>query len=135
MMDDRYLIERRQFMRRTAGAIALAAGSVSAFGRFARGAAPATQPGGWPAIARFPEKTDLILQTDRPPNLETPLRYFREDLTPNDAFYVRWHLGELPTRIDTDRFRLSVAGLVEKPVSLSLDELRRDFEPVSVVAV
>ena len=42
-------------------------------------------------LARFPQKTDLILLTDRPPNLETPLRHFRHDLTPNDAFYVRWH--------------------------------------------
>ena len=31
----------------------------------------------------FPEKTDLILRTDRPPQLETPVRYFQSDLTPN----------------------------------------------------
>src|SRR5688572_5454465 len=37
-------------------------------------------------LARFPQKTDLILLTDRPPNLETPLRHFRHDLTPNEAF-------------------------------------------------
>ena len=27
-------------------------------------------------MARYPQKTDLILLTDRPPQLETPLRYF-----------------------------------------------------------
>ena len=43
-------------------------------------------------LARFPEKTAMILLTDRPPQLETPIHYFRQDLTPNEAFFVRWHL-------------------------------------------
>jgi DMSO/TMAO reductase YedYZ molybdopterin-dependent catalytic subunit len=86
-------------------------------------------------LARFPQKTDLILLTDRPPNLETPLRYFRHDLTPNDAFYVRWHHSGIPTSIDLRTFRIAVSGHVQNPLSLSLDELTRTFEPVSVVAV
>jgi sulfite dehydrogenase (cytochrome) subunit A len=50
-----------------------------------------TSPG--PArLVRFPEKTEMILLTDRPPQLETPLHYFRQDLAPNEAFFVRWHL-------------------------------------------
>lgn len=83
----------------------------------------------------FPDKArDLVLHTDRPPNLETPLHYFRSDLTPNDAFFVRWHLPNLPQSIDPRAFRLAVSGHVDRPLSLSLDELRR-FEPVSIVAV
>jgi DMSO/TMAO reductase YedYZ molybdopterin-dependent catalytic subunit len=85
--------------------------------------------------ARFPEKTDLILLTDRPPNLETPLKYFREDLTPNDAFFVRWHLATIPTTIDTAQFRLAVRGHVDQPLALSLDDLRKQFEPVFLIAV
>jgi sulfite dehydrogenase len=96
----------------------------------AAGAVPAA-----PEMAKFPEKTDLILLTDRPPNLETPLKYFREDMTPNEAFFVRWHLGLVPTTIDADAFRLSLAGHVENPLSLSLAELRKDYEAVSTVAV
>ena len=84
--------------------------------------------------ARLPEKTDLILLTDRPPNLETPIRYFREDLTPNEAFFVRWHLGVVPTSVDTKAYRLKVTGHVDNAVSFSLDQLRTAFEPVSVVA-
>jgi DMSO/TMAO reductase YedYZ molybdopterin-dependent catalytic subunit len=87
-----------------------------------------------PAL-QFPEKVPLITLTDRPPNLETPIRYFREDLTPNEAFYVRWHLGIVPTRVDVAAFRLKVGGHVERPLELSLDELRKRFEPASVVAV
>jgi sulfite dehydrogenase (cytochrome) subunit A len=40
-------------------------------------------------LVRFPEKTEMILLTDRPPQLETPIHYFRQDLTPNEAFFVR----------------------------------------------
>jgi hypothetical protein len=40
--------------------------------------------GGW---RRFPEKGELILQTDRLPQLETPLRYFLQDFTPKRGIY------------------------------------------------
>ena len=124
--------QRRAFLRGMAGAIAgatVAGGWPAEMCQKANGAAPR------PEMTRFPEKADLILQTGRPPNLETPLRYFREDLTPNDAFYVRWHLAVLPTRVDETEFRLNLSGHVERPLSLSLGELRKDFEPVSLVAV
>ncbi len=51
---------------------------------------------------RFPEKRELMLLTDRPPQLETPLHYFRQDVTPNEAFFVRWHVAGIPTHVDTD---------------------------------
>jgi sulfite dehydrogenase (cytochrome) subunit A len=86
-------------------------------------------------LVRFPEKTDLILRTDRPPQLETPLHYFREDLTPNDAFYVRWHLEGIPTSVDLEAFRLQIGGHVERPLSLSVADLRGQFEAVSLIAV
>jgi sulfite dehydrogenase (cytochrome) subunit A len=88
-----------------------------------------------PQMARFPEKTDLILLTDRPPQLETPIQYFQQDITPNEAFFVRWHLADVPTKVDTKTFRLTVKGHVEQELSLSLDDLRQQFEPVSVTAV
>src|SRR5207249_1777677 len=34
-----------------------------------------------PRAVAFPEKTELILLTDRPPQLETPIKYFRQDIT------------------------------------------------------
>ncbi len=86
-------------------------------------------------LVRFPGKVPMILLTDRPPQLETPLQYFFSDLTPNDAFFVRWHESGIPTTIDLSTFRLGVGGLVEKPLSLSVEELKSKFEPVSVVAV
>lgn len=87
------------------------------------------------SVARFPEKAELILLTDRPPQLETPLFYFREDLTPNEAFFVRWHLSGIPTSVDLNEFRLNIGGHVDKPLSLSVDDLKEKFEAVKTVAV
>ncbi|MEO7873454.1 MAG: molybdopterin-dependent oxidoreductase [Bacteroidia bacterium] len=80
-------------------------------------------------------KKGMILLTDRPPNLETPLRYFKEDYTPNDVFFVRWHLSGLPSSVDKDEFRLRVTGHVKKELSLSLADLRTKFKPVSLIAL
>jgi DMSO/TMAO reductase YedYZ molybdopterin-dependent catalytic subunit len=119
-------LDRRAFLRLTTAA--LGAGLLPRFGR-------AEDLPAQPNLARFPEKTDLILLTDRPPNLETPLRYFREDFTPNEAFFVRWHLGIVPTSVDAAAFRLAIKGHVQQPQALTLDELRKSFDAVSVVAV
>jgi len=87
------------------------------------------------SVARFPEKEELIMLTDRPPQLETPLFYYRQDLTPNEAFFVRWHFSGIPTKVDLREFKLTVSGHVQKPLSFSFDDLKSQFEPVSIVAV
>ena len=87
-------------------------------------------------LAKFPQKRPLILLTSRPPQLETPFSVFNESiLTPNDAFFVRYHLSVIPTSIDTDTFRLNIKGDVKTPLSLSVDDLKTKFEPVELVAV
>ena len=86
-------------------------------------------------MVRLLEKRELILQTDHPPQLERPLRYFRQDFTPNEAVFVRWHVAGIPTRVDTGSLRLQVNGHVHRSLALSLDDLRRCFEPVSIIAI
>src|ERR1700686_3610264 len=88
-----------------------------------------TAPGSFNLI-RFPEKTEMIFLTDRPPQLETPIHYFRQDLTPNEAFFVRWHLEGVPTSVDLRTFRLNVSGHVRQPLQLSVAELRSKFDPI-----
>lgn len=80
-------------------------------------------------------KKGMILLTDRPPNLETPLKYFKLDYTPNDVFFVRWHLSGIPSSVDTGTFRLKVDGHVKNPLSLSLNDLRTKFKSQSIVAL
>ena len=85
-------------------------------------------------LMRFPQKVGLRVVNDRPPCLETPWHYFRDDITSNDAFYVRWHIPAIPTTVDLRSWRLRIGGRVGKALELSLDDLRR-MESVSVVAV
>ncbi|MBO0733701.1 MAG: molybdopterin-dependent oxidoreductase [Methylocapsa sp.] len=87
-------------------------------------------------LVRYPGKRQLIRQTARPPQLETPFSVFDEGvITPNDAFFVRYHLAGIPLSIDPDAFRIDVKGTVDHPLSLSLDDLKAGFEPVEIVAV
>jgi sulfite dehydrogenase (cytochrome) subunit A len=87
-------------------------------------------------LVAYPGKRPLIRQTTRPPQLETPFSVFDEGIiTPNDAFFVRYHLADIPLTIDADAFRLTVQGKVDRPLSLSLPELKTGFEPIEFVAV
>jgi DMSO/TMAO reductase YedYZ molybdopterin-dependent catalytic subunit len=84
----------------------------------------------------FPEKRPLMVMTTRPPQLETPFSVFNESVfTPNDAFFVRWHLANIPTTVDPQTFRLTIRGRVKKNLSFSLTDLQKQFEPVEVAAV
>lgn len=71
----------------------------------------------------FPGKRSLIVHNDRPEDLETPVDFLNQWLTPTDAFFVRQHLPR-PT-LDEAKFRLLVTGRVSKEVSLTLADLRR----------
>jgi DMSO/TMAO reductase YedYZ molybdopterin-dependent catalytic subunit len=86
-------------------------------------------------IVTEPQKAPLILLTDRPVQLETPRHYFRTVFTPNEAFYVRWHLPEIPNSVDLAEWRMRVEGNVNKPAAFSLSDLMQKFKPVSVAAV
>jgi DMSO/TMAO reductase YedYZ molybdopterin-dependent catalytic subunit len=49
--------------------------------------------------------------------------------------FVRWHLAGIPTSVDEATYRLRVGGHVDRPLELSLADLRARFEPAWVVAV
>lgn len=100
----------------------------------AAGSLPSTLFAGERKLVRFPEKTDLILLTQRPPQLETPLHFFKELINPKDVLFVRWHISRVPTSIELNQWRLSISGNVEKELRLSMDDLRK-FEKVSYTAV
>ncbi len=86
-------------------------------------------------FATFPQKDPLILLTDRPVQLETPRNYFLNAITPNEAFFVRWHLDKIPTGVNLSQWRLQFEGDVERPYHLSLLDLLMRYKPVTVVAV
>lgn len=87
-------------------------------------------------LVAYPQKRPLIRLTTRPPQLETPFSVFNEGaLTPNDAFFVRYHLSDIPTKIDPATFRLRVRGKVKTALELSLAELKQLAPAVELVAV
>jgi DMSO/TMAO reductase YedYZ molybdopterin-dependent catalytic subunit len=106
-----------------------------------RGVPDFTGPGPnpyWNSVGPYitePQKAPLILMADRPVQLETPRHYFLSAFTPNEAFYVRWHLETLPNSVDLKEWRLHVEGNVGNPLTLSLPDLIGRFKPVSVAAV
>ncbi len=90
-------------------------------------------------LVKYPQKRPLIRITARPPQLETPFSVFSEGaLTPNNAFFVRYHLTLSPPAMDSlgsEKFRVAIKGNVKTPLTLSMAEVKSQFEPVEIVAV
>ena len=127
--------DRRDFLVGAAAAALTATTKDEAFAATPPTITLPMENGSRPLVA-FPQKRPLIMLSPRPPLLETPFSVFDEGvLTPNDAFYVRWHLSGIPTTIDGDAHRIRVHGLVKRPLSLSVADLRTTFKPVELVAV
>jgi DMSO/TMAO reductase YedYZ molybdopterin-dependent catalytic subunit len=86
-------------------------------------------------LEALPGKKPLIRLTYRPPNYETPVDYFDSLFTPNDAFFVRYHLADIP-EVDASAWRLKIGGAVaSKPYELTLDQLKTEFTPIEIAAV
>jgi sulfite oxidase len=73
----------------------------------------------------------MIVRSFRFVDLETPVEYFNTWLTPVPHFFVRNHMHE-PSELNSDNWRLTVGGEVEKPLTLTLAELAK-LETHSVV--
>src|ERR1700688_4035620 len=113
------MISRRRLLEGAGvGAVFAGSGLGSGFGLdlLAASAAPLDLPRGLPSGVRaeavleaLPGKKPLIKLSYRPPNYETPIANFRTAITPNDAFFVRYHLADIPT-VDAGTWRLTVGG-------------------------
>ena len=131
---------RRDFLKATGGLVLASGGSWMA--SQARGADPVLGPAELPEgmlsssiLEALPGKVPLIKKTWRPPNYETPVSYFNEVFTPNNAFYVRWHLANIP-EVAAATWRLKIGGdAVATPLELSLDNLKNNYEQVEIAAV
>jgi DMSO/TMAO reductase YedYZ molybdopterin-dependent catalytic subunit len=76
-------------------------------------------------LEALPGKKPLIKLSWRPPNYETPVELLRTAITPNDAFFVRYHLADIP-EVNPDTWRLSVGGdAAGGEIKLGLEELKQ----------
>src|SRR5205814_7643234 len=83
-------------------------------------------------LVKYPQNRPLLRLTARPPQLETPFAVFNEGvLTPNDAFFVRYHLTNAPPAealLKAEKFRVQIKGSVDTPLSFSVAELKSQFD-------
>jgi sulfite dehydrogenase (cytochrome) subunit A len=85
-------------------------------------------------LEALPGKQPLIKLSWRPPNYETPVERLADAITSSDAFFVRYHLSDIP-QVNGETWRLSVGGDgATGELSLSLDDLRR-LPAVEIAAV
>lgn len=129
---------RRTFLRQTSTLGAASALGSTALAALAANTGSVKLPfeNGERELIAYPQKRPLIVLTSRPPQLETPFSVFNESvLTPNDAFFVRYHWSGIPTSIDAQSYRLRVGGNVNIPLELTLTELKQMADAVELVAV
>lgn len=86
-------------------------------------------------LVTYPQKSPLIRMTDHPVQLETPRHFFEHAITPNHAFFVRWHLTHHSHDVDLSTWRLAIDGHVLRKLSLSMHDLLTRFPLSTVTAV
>lgn len=75
----------------------------------------------------------MIVHQKYPLNVGPPPELLRENfLTPQEHFFVRTH-GSIP-EVNPAQYRLTVQGMVQYPLTLSLEDLRHKFPSTTVVA-
>lgn len=132
---DQPVISRRNLLA-GAGGIGLTLAAEPLLAQTSRDLRLPGKPSTRPLTSAFPGKRGMLLQRTRPPLLETPFEVFDSGIvTPNDRFFVRWHWASIPDSVDPAGFRLAVRGAVQRPLSLTLDSLLRDFERIEYLAV
>ena len=132
------MLTRRGLIRTAGAGVALASSGAGLKSVVAAGLdMPAALPEGIrnsAVLDALPGKKPLIKLTYRPPNYETPIEYFRTAITPNDAFYVRYHLSFIP-EVDAKTWKLAVGGDgANGQAELTLDDLKQ-LPAAEVVAV
>ena len=127
------MLDRRELMRR-AGLAAFATG-FAPIRALALDTVTLPFDNGERPLVTYPQKRPMIGQTSRPPQLETPFHVFNDGpITPNNAFFVRYHLADVPYDIDPDKFTLEIKDKVDRPLKLSLKDIRK-LKAVEIAAV
>jgi sulfite dehydrogenase (cytochrome) subunit A len=127
------MIDRRELLKRT-GLSALVAALPSSQA-FALDSVVLPFENGKRPLVKYPQKRPMIGLTSRPPQLETPFSVFDEGpITPNNAFFVRYHLAGIPYNLDPGKFALEIKGKVDRPLKLSLKDIKK-LPAVELVAV
>jgi DMSO/TMAO reductase YedYZ molybdopterin-dependent catalytic subunit len=133
------MLTRRSVLGAAGAGFALAGSGLPRFSESLAAGAPVTPgvPSGVvdsATLETLPGKKPLIRLAYRPPNYEAPLDYFRQPITPNDQFFVRYHLSDIP-EVDAKTYKITVGGDgASGQAELTLDDLKK-LPAYEVVAV
>lgn len=72
----------------------------------------------------IPGEDGMIVRSARFFDLEMPPDFFDSWITPASHFFVRNHMHE-PVTLDTETWQLTISGEVEKPLTLTLADLKK----------
>ncbi len=75
-------------------------------------------------------KNGLTVLNDRPVNAETPPHLLDDDVTPTSRHFIR-NNGIPPEDMKSDTWMLTIDGLVDSPLKLSIADLKNRFEVVT----
>src|SRR5580704_15912538 len=126
------MLTRRHLLEAAGAGVALGGGPLGLpqlFGAKAAGVplSPGVPSGldGTATLETLPGKKPLIKLTYRPPNYESPLEYFRTPITPNDQFFIRYHLADIP-EVDAKTYKIEIGGDGAKgQTEITLDDLKK----------
>src|SRR4029079_5501423 len=105
--------DRRRFLKQTAALAGVAAGA----GLAARGQSASAQP---ELLLPPPPRRGARYSLDHLTHY-TPLQDYAGIITPAPVHFVQQHSSEFPI-IDADEHRLTIHGMVDRPLSFSMDD-------------
>lgn len=120
---------RRNFLKKTslASVAAIVGMSVPFEGNVGNGFIPAVMAN----TDKLDGKNGLTLLNDRPVNAETPPENLDDAITPTNRHFIR-NNGLLPENVSADGWSLTVDGFVDNPMTLSVSDLKSQFEVVTM---
>ncbi len=121
--------ERRGFLKRTG--MATMAAMVGANIPFAQNMPFGLVPAALAGQDMLSGKDGLTLLNDRPVNAETPPELLDDAITPINRHFIR-NNGIPPEDMDPANWTLSIDGFVDNPMQLSIQDLKDQFEVVTL---
>ena len=121
--------DRRGFLKNSglAGMAAMVGAGIPFHGNIPTGFIPAAMA----AEDVLVGKDGLTLLNDRPVNAETPPELLDDAITPTARHFVR-NNGLPPEDVDAAGWTLTIDGFVDNPMTLTIADLRRRFEVVTM---
>jgi len=124
--------DRRGFLR--GAGLATMAAMVGASIPFHRNMPAGLVPAAFAGEDVLKGKDGLKLFNDRPVNAETPAHLLDDPITPTNRHFIR-NNGVPPEEVDAAKWKVKIDGEVETELTLSIDDLKKQFEVVTMALV